>query len=746
MFETVGLSFEERQQVESLLAGFDSSLQDTVASLFDGLNREQISALSHPLSAGRPLLIVAGAGSGKTSVLTRRVTLLLLAGITPQQLFVSTFTVKAAGEMKVRIGHLITSLAQTAQQPLRAALEHLVQTFPLAWIGTFHSLCLRLLRERDSDGFSPIEEMGYPPTFNIISEAESREILKSILADLPTPPDVREVSAVMDLAANELLTPESLAERKIYGGLDAAVVGEVWKRYQEGKRESGKVDFTDLLYLAATALADRRRCAQRWKGRFTHVLIDEYQDTNIAQYAIATELAAAKKNVFVVGDDDQSIYGFRGADVRNIRAFTQDYPESRVVRLIRNYRSTPVILGAANAILADRPDSAIDKTLLASAKSDGKIPEKIMVYEAQDDQDELQFVTFQIKELIGEGYAYRDIVIFYRVHELAAPVLAALRSERIPFVEVGGKSLMDLAAARSFRAVFQAVSVLRLKLQGSIDLIRHGDILRGALRELWKTGKFGPRNREDREMLMALPAPERVILDEAGYVEAVQRCKSGETQRHLEVLWSGLYGAAQSIDSLPPADLLNFLVDALGINGLAEEDPEVRKGLVLVRRFVSSRLPYAAAGSAGLDQLLSGFQAADEGEPVADLLQENVVRLLTIHASKGLEFPVVIVVGVEEDILPYVRPGSYQQESADERREREEEELRLFYVAITRAKQRLILTGAARRPWYGRDVTHRPSRYLARLPDDVVIRGSSLSTVDRAAHRTKQFFKDMFGV
>ena len=744
MLTLANLSFEEQRQVDTLLASLDPGIQPAVHSLFTGLNREQVAALAHPLSAGKPLLIIAGAGSGKTSVLTRRVALLLLSGIPPDLIFVSTFTVKAAGEMKERIGHQLEKLAQESHGPLKANLDLLLASFTNAWIGTFHSLCLRMLREKGPEGVSPIEELGFPPAVQILSDAESRRMLAEITAGAAVKADVREIAAAMDLAANDLLTPETLAAKKTCGSLPADLVAETWRQYADKKRAAGMVDFTDLLYLAATAFADRRPSAQRWKTRFTHVLIDEYQDTNIAQYAIATELAAAHRNLFVVGDDDQSIYRFRGADVRNIRAFTADYSDARVVRLIRNYRSSPIILGAANALLASRPTSEIDKTLLASAPASDKLPDKITVYEAADDADEINFVIFQIRELLKEGFRLSDIVIFYRVHEFSETVTSHFRAQNVPFAEVGGKSLLDHPLVHSMRALILAVNAVAAKYAGRFDILRDGLVLREALRDVWSIGKLGPKNREDRAMFESLPAPERILLEEQGYVEAVHACRSGDSQQHLERLWSAIHGAAQGLASATPRQVTHFLVDTLDIRTLANEDAGVRKGLVVFEKFLSSRLPFAPAGREGFDLLLSAFESGQKGEPSADLVADDAVRLMTIHASKGLEFPVVFVIGVEETILPFVHMQA-SRESDAERRESEEEELRLFYVAITRAKHRLYLTSAARRAWYGRQVTHVPSRFLSKLPKELTTRGSALSTADRAAHRTKQFFKDMFG-
>jgi len=687
---------------------------------------------------------VAGAGSGKTAVLTRRVALLLLAGCPADQIFVATFTVKAAGEMKERIGKQVQDLAGRVPPAIRARLDDLMRALPKAWIGTFHSLCLRMLREKDADGFSAVEELGYPPTFSILSDADSRKLLKESCADLAVPCDPRDLSAALDLAVNELLTPETLARHKTYEGVPGEAAAEAWKKYVETKRSRGLADFGDLLYLAATAIADRRMCAERWKTRFSHVLIDEYQDTNVAQYAIATELAAARRNLFVVGDDDQSIYGFRGADIRNIRAFTEDYPDARIVRLIRNYRSTPVILGAANAVLADRPAGATDKTLLAMAPAGARPPEKIVVYEASDEQDEMNFVAFQIQEFLQEGFRHEDMVIFYRVHELSGPVASALRARQVPYVEVGGPALLENDVVRTFRAVYQAVNVAALKREGRLDPIRDSLLLQEALREIWTLGILGPKNRVDHAMLLALPAPERILLDEQGYVEAVRACQSGEAQQHLERMWTGIHGAAFGMDIHTPQDILKFLVDTFGLKDAATGDATVRRGLVWLQRLLASRLPYAPPGRPGLDLVLAAFHASAEGEPITDLTQENAVRLLTIHASKGLEFPVVFVVGVEEDLLPFSHPGGSAEETESDRAEREEEEGRLFYVAITRARERLVLTSAAQRRLYGRVVSHRPSRFLARLPADVVTRGSALSALDRAAHRTRQFFKDLF--
>ncbi|MBI4179318.1 ATP-dependent helicase [bacterium] len=744
MIYEMTLSFEEQQQLEGLLTQFDSSLHGALGFLFKGLNREQVAALSHSISDGKPLLILAGAGSGKTSVLTRRVALLLLAGVPAERIFVSTFTVKAAGEMKERVGKLLTDLAAEAppQSTLAASLADMLRNLSVSWIGTFHSLCLRLLRERRPDGFAAIEEMGFPPGLQVLSDAESREIIQAAAESLPVKPPIRDLAGAIDLAANELLTPEALDEGRTYNGIPADVLSDAWTKYMETKKSKGVVDFTDLLYLTASALAERRSCAEGWKGRFSHILIDEYQDTNVAQYAIATELAAAKRNLFVVGDDDQSIYGFRGADVRNIRAFTDDYPDARVVRLIRNYRSTPIILAAANAVLLDKTDG-MDKTLLASAEFE-RPPEKIVVFEAQDETDELNFVVFQMRELIAAGFKWRDIVIFYRVHELAKRAAETLQRENIPFLDVVSLSLTDRDVIRILRSVLIAVHALYLRRRGQFDAIRHGFLLQDALRDIWRIGTIGPLNQEDRQALLALTAPERILLEDAGFVEAVQLCKDSGSQKHLEQLWTALRGGAENLDALTPFQLVEVLAESLGLAAAAREDKKLRHELTLLYRFLSARIPYPSTGGAGLEQLLSAFQSSDRGEPVADLVQENVVRLLTIHAAKGLEFPAVIVLGVEEDILPFVHPGDSDKETAAEKIAREDEELRLFYVAITRAKQQLVLTSAARREWYGKPVTHRPSRFLSRLPPDLVERGSALNTLDRAAHRTKQFFRDIF--
>jgi DNA helicase-2/ATP-dependent DNA helicase PcrA len=621
------------------------------------------------LTTEGPLLVVAGAGSGKTRVLTYRVAHLINAcGVKPNEILAITFTNKAAGEMRERLEDLLGPVANAI------------------WILTFHAACGRILRRE-------APRLGYRSNFTIYDSADQVRLTKACLEELERDPKrfvPRGIHAQISAAKNQLVTPAEYAER--VASFYDQTVAEVYDLYQRRMFASNAVDFDDLLMLTVQVLERFPEARERWQKAFRYVLVDEYQDTNHAQYRLLQLLAEKHRNVCAVGDPDQSIYAFRGADIRNILEFERDFGETRTIALEQNYRSTNSILGSANSLIEHNRERKPKN--LWSDLGEG---EPVRVLEVEDEHAEARFVAAEIAMLVEEDYSGSEIATFYRTNAQSRVLEDVLVRQGVAYQVIGGPRFYERAEVKDVIAYLQAidnpydaVSLQRIANRprrgiGDASLARlqtHADAfgisLWEALPQAEDAGISGAPLRAVQQFLgllqslmagaldMEVPEVIERVLEQSGYLESLRAERTIEAQGRIENLQE-LVGVAQEYQ---------HTADEPSLSGFLQE--------------IS----------------LYSDQDALRGE-------QSLVTLMTLHNAKGLEFRAVFMIGMEEGIFPHAR--SIEEQGL-------EEERRLAYVGMTRAKERLVLTHASARSLYGSRSYNLPSRFLDELPDDKVER------------------------
>lgn len=626
-----------------------------------------------------PLLVLAGAGSGKTRVITYRIAYLLQEKkIPPYAILAVTFTNKAAGEMRERVIGL-------AGKDGRAA-----------WISTFHSACVRILRQH-------IEELGVSRHFSIFDDNDSTRVIKDVLAEMNIdarilPP--RRVSYLISRAKNALVEPDLMAEQgEVQRDHLMDKIVQAYRMYEERLRSSQALDFDDLLFFTWRLFEEKPSILESYENLLHYILVDEYQDTNHAQYQIIRQLSAKRRNLCVVGDDDQSIYRWRGADITNILDFEKDFPEAQVVTLGENYRSTGHILGAASCLIANNSGRK-EKELLA-VRPEGQ---KVSVYAAMDEREEGDFIAASIHELIRqENFTYRDFSVFYRINAQSRAIEDTFLRMNLPYTIVGGVRFYDR------KEIKDIISYLRLLLNPA-DWGSFERIVNAPARGIGKTSLEKIRNAGSEGV-----SPERAVQNAlaSGTIKGKGARGAGDLLESLVIL-------RQKLDMETPLD--EFVVAVLEETGYlstlqAQATDEARNRienlhefLVVVDDFLSDEI----SGELSTTDTLAAF--LDQISLVSDIdsLKEegSSVTLMTLHTAKGLEFPVVFVAGMEEDLLPHYRA---QGEPAEM-----EEERRLCYVGMTRARERLFLTMARRRRLFGQYDNTSPSRFFTELPPENV--------------------------
>ena len=649
--------------------------------ILDPLNAEQREAVTH---GDGPLLILAGAGSGKTRVLTHRIAYLIRdLGVPASAILAVTFTNKAAREMRERLDRLVGK-------------ERLGQLT----VGTFHAFCARLLRR---DG--PL--VGIDRSYAIYDEADQRAVLRQAMTDTNASEKVFAPGAIANVisgAKNELAGPADLAANP-KGQLDR-IAAIVWKRYDELLRENNAVDFDDLLLLACRLFETSDRALERWQDRYQHILVDEYQDTNRAQYVLLRYLAGFRQNLAVVGDDDQSVFSWRGANVRNILDFERDYPNAKVVKLEQNYRSTQRILDAAHSVV--RNNAARKEKKLWTERQGGA---DLVVMQAYDEQHEAELVAREIERLQREGEAHgtRDVAVLYRTNAQSRPIEDTFRAFGLAYQIVGGVSFYQR------REVKDTLAYLRL-IRNPQDAFALARVLNTPPRGL---------GDKSRSALLAF-ARERELsvgdaLQQADQITALQR-RQQEALRAFGRVMTRLRAEAEGRE-LPR--LIDDVVAQTGFTAYLRdgtEEGEERWANVLELRTLSedyATLPQDEQLPAFLEEiaLVSDVDEYQDAKPAA--------TLITMHAVKGLEFPVVFMTGMEEGVFPHVRAIDSGSEAEIE------EERRLCYVGITRAKDRCFLTYARRRTLFGHTNMNPPSRFLMELPTEGVEMRGNVETEER---------------
>ena len=627
--------------------------------LFEGLNPAQQDAVGHD---DGPLLVVAGAGSGKTRVLTHRIAhLIKVEGVSPFEILAITFTNKAAQEMKERVGVLVGPVAEKM------------------WVSTFHAACVRILRR---DG----HRLGYPSSFTIYDQADAQRLTGYVVRDLNLDPKRfgnRQVHAIISAAKNDDVGPAEYSDRA--ENIFERKIAEVYTEYQARLQKAGAMDFDDLLRNTVELLRSEPEVLDHYRRRFRHVLVDEYQDTNKVQNELVLLLAGGHQNVCVVGDSDQSIYRFRGADIRNILEFEEAFPDSTVIVLEQNYRSTQTILDAANSVIANNLGRKPKDLWTDEGHGD-----PIVRYHADDEADEAQWVTHNINKLHDSGdYRWGDVAIFYRTNAQSRVVEEHLNRSGIPYKVVGGTRFYDRREIKDALALLKAVvnpadevSVKRVlnvpkrgvgdSTVGKLDAwaAAHGHTFEQTLRRAADAGASGRAVAGIADFLSVLDAAaERidegpgpvleVLLDRSGYLDELQAEHSVEAEGRLENL-AELVGAARETESV--------------------------------------------------DDFLEQVSLVSDADQIPD--DESQVVLMTLHSAKGLEFPAVFLIGLEDGVFPHLRSLTEPAEL--------EEERRLAYVGITRARERLFLSHAWSRTMFGSTQYNPPSRFLDEIPQRLV--------------------------
>jgi len=610
-----------------------------------------------------PLLVLAGAGSGKTRVIAHRIAWLLgVRGVHPKNVLAVTFTNKAAGEMARRVEELVAPVG------IRAPL-----------IATFHSACVRILRQH-------IRHIGYPPHFTIYDEDDRLQLVKECMRELDmtdrtwTPASiVQRISA----AKNQMVALEEV-ERAARGPREERIAA-LFRRYQERLVAAAATDFDDLLLLTVRLFDEAPAVLAWYHGLWTHVLVDEYQDTNRAQYRIIRQLTAGHRNVCVVGDADQSIYKWRGADIRNILDFETDYPGTRVIRLEQNYRSTKRILALASAVIAHNV-SRKDKGLWTE-NGEG---ERAAVYRAWDEHEEANFVAQTILAARGAGSAWDDIAVFYRTNAQSRVLEDALRRGGIPYVVVGSVRFYER------KEIKDALAYLRLVVNPADDVAFRRAIQtpgrgigRATLTRLEELAV-----REARPLLALAAAPPADV--------------TGKPRRALEEFAALITRLATAREKTPLPAFIDLVLDASGYreDRKQERSSEADARLENLEELIAAAEDYVRGQEdATLEGFLDGVALVSDVDELPD--GARGVTLMTLHSAKGLEFPVVFLTGMEEGVFPHVRA----MDSVDEI----EEERRLCYVGITRAKERLWISYALHRRMHGYGLGE-PSRFLLEMP------------------------------
>ncbi len=636
-------------------------------SLLDGLNREQQQAVQHTEG---PLLILAGAGSGKTKVLTVRIAYLLSQGVNPYEILAITFTNKAAKEMKSRVEGLVGDVANRI------------------WLSTFHSFCAKFLRF-ELDNF-----LGYNSNFTIYDTSDSQVVIKAALKALNLDdkyyPVGAMISAISD-AKNKLMFASDY--RKQARDFYQQKVADVYEYYERELRKNNALDFDDLLLVAVKLLQSNAAVLEKYSKRFRYVMIDEYQDTNHAQYLLAYLLSSHWKNIAVVGDADQSIYAWRGADIQNILDFEKDYPNCTSIKLEQNYRSTKIILDAANAVI-DNNEGRPEKNLWTD-KVEGA---KIQHFTAQSEHEEAAFIGDTIvKKHDIHDVPYGDMAILYRTNAQSRVLEEALIKRALPYTMVGGTKFYD---RKEIKDVLAYLRVLYNPFD-DLSLLR---IINVPKRSIGATtvSKLQDYARENGTSLF-------MTLTQLHLVDTIK----GKTKEKLEEFGILIFTLVAEMDDKSVLDILEAILDRTGYLAQLEEstDPQDQARAENIGELLSVAKDFQDTNPTGtVEDFLEQVALVNDVDSFEQ--EESKVTLMTLHAAKGLEFPIVFLGGLEEGLFPHSRTLMNPEEI--------EEERRLAYVGITRAEKELYISNATTRTVFGRTSSYLPSRFIDEIPAELV--------------------------
>ena len=628
----------------------------------DRLNDRQKEAVLHK---DGPLLVLAGAGSGKTSVLTSSIAYKIKEeSVDPRNILAITFTNKAANEMKERVSSLLD------------------MDVAYLWIGTFHSICARILRMN-------IEKIGYSNNFTIYDTQDQRTLIRDIIKDLGYKDDInpRLAQSIISNAKNKSISPEDFLKMNFYMQ-NADEIAEIFKKYEKKKYEYNALDFDDLIEKVLELFVKDSETLRYYQNKFDYIFVDEFQDTNNSQYELIRFIAGKKQNVVAVGDADQSIYSFRGADIRNILSFEKDFKNTKIIKLEQNYRSTSKILDAANVLIANNLERK-EKNLWTE-NGDGA---DVLYKETSIESDESKFVIDTIKNLLADGYKESDMVILYRTNAQSRPFEEALLKNLIAYKVVGGLKFYDR------KEIKDLIAYLNILVNSKDDV---------SLKRIINEPKrgIGDKSIEQIEKIAISHGISMLdlITDDNFSILMTDRLKNltDKFYKPLEEIFI-------NVDKYKIVDLINEVLEKTGYLRSLEKSllVEDRARVDNINEFISSAADYQEANPEGnLRDYLENLSLLSD----IDKTEENneSISLMTMHQAKGLEFPVVFIVGLDEGLFPSKR-------SLDEGNL--EEERRLFYVGITRAEEKLFLTSAQMRRNYGKVTYYKPSRFIDEIKD-----------------------------
>ena len=634
--------------------------------ILNGLNNKQYEAV---VQTDGPVLVIAGAGSGKTKVLTHKIAYIIQQKKAhPWEILAITFTNKAANEMKERIAKLIGDDAKDL------------------WMGTFHSICVKILRKH-------IDKIGFDSSFIIFDTSDQKSMVKKCLKELKIDDkqfSEKAVQAEISNAKNEMLEPDQY-EAKSHGDFRKEKIAQVYKLYQKRLKENNSIDFDDIINFTIKVFTQNPEILNYYSSKFKYILVDEYQDTNKAQFTLVKLLAEVNQNITVVGDNDQSIYRFRGADIANILNFEKDFKGTTIIKLEQNYRCTGNILKAANAIIKNN-ETKYEKKLWTE-NDEGNLP---TVYSADNEYDEASFIAEQIEHLKKqEKYNYTDFAVLYRMNTQSRVIEDILRREEIPYKIVGGLKFYDR------KEIKDIVSYLRL-IQNNSDNLSLTRIINEPKRgigatSLDKVTELAIQN--ETSMYEIIKNSEqyglnRVFLNSREFVNFIEDAKSKK-------------------DSMPISEFIKYVLKKSGYLKALENEKtiEAENRIENLEEFLNAAMEFEKEEvENNLQNFLEGMTLASDVDNMEE--SEDTVTLMTLHSAKGLEFPVVFLVGMEEGIFPGFRSIGEPAEI--------EEERRLCYVGVTRAKENLYLTCSKMRTMFGSTSCNAPSRFLEEIPSDLL--------------------------
>ena len=636
------------------------------SELLDGLNEKQHEAV---INTEGPCLVIAGAGSGKTKVLTHKVAYLIQEKhIKPWNILAITFTNKAANEMKERVANLVGEQAKDI------------------WMGTFHSICVRILRKF-------IDRIGFDTSFIIFDTSDQKTMIKGCMKELGIDDKIitdKVIQYEISNAKNDMLTPD---EYKVQAGSDyrKGIIAKVYEMYQKRLKENNAIDFDDIINYTIKILTENKDVLEYYTNKFEYILVDEYQDTNKSQFTLVTILAAKHGNVTAVGDNDQGIYSFRGADITNILNFEKDFPGTKIIKLEQNYRCTGNILKVANSVIKNNEIKY--KKKLWTQNEEGNLPK---IYSADNEYDEANYIVEQINNLRREEYLnYSDFAILYRMNTQSRVIEDILRRENIPYRIVGGQKFYER------KEIKDIIAYLRL-IQNQSDNLSLRRIINEPKRGIGKTSLEKIEqlsNEQEISMYEIIKNSDqyglnRVFLNSREFVNAIEELKAKK-------------------DDLAISELITRVLNKTGyMKSLeAENTVEAENRIANLEEFLNAAIEFEEESA---DNTLSEFLEGITLSSDLDNLEEtdDVVTLMTLHSAKGLEFPVVFMVGLEEGIFPGYKSIGEPKEL--------EEERRLCYVGITRAKRYLFLTCSKKRTVFGSTSCNPVSRFVTEIPSELL--------------------------